>query len=133
MVSLKWCLLERHDPIIPRGVRNWRYLILKQFWKMAWQLWQARNDTIHNLSITQSKQHLRGKVTREFQQDIYLLPQVNHHWVQGALLELLKRSNPYLQQWLQTVQAIHAQERQRHGGSFQQILEDPPGILGTAG
>jgi len=81
MVSLQWCLLERPDPAIPRGVRNWHYLILKKFWTMAWQLWQARNEAVHNSSIMQSKLHLRSKVTREFQQGIYLQPQVDQHWV----------------------------------------------------
>jgi len=74
MVSLQWHQLEKPDPNIPQAARNWIQLILKQFWKMAWQLWQTRNDTIHNLSIMQSKQCLRGEVTKEFQQGIYLLP-----------------------------------------------------------
>jgi len=80
----------------------------------------------HNSSITQSEQQLRAEVTNKFQQGIYLLPCVDHHWVQGTLSELLKRSNPYLQQWLKTVQAIQAQERCRHGGAasnrYQKIL-----------
>jgi len=61
---------------------------------MVWQFWQARNDAVHNSSIiTQSSDQYdlsRTEVTKEFQQGIlYLLPQeVNHHWVQGTLLEL---------------------------------------------
>jgi len=116
MVSLHWWLMVKQDLTIPRGIQNWSYFILKQFWKMAWQLWQARNDAIHNSSTTQTEYHLRGKVTREFKQGIYLLPRADQDWVQGMLPELLKWSHPYLQQWLQTIQAIHARERCRHGG-----------------
>jgi len=66
MVSLHWHQLKRHDPNIPQSARSWSQIILKQFWKMVWQFWQARNDAVHNSSITQSDHYLRAEVTKKF-------------------------------------------------------------------
>jgi len=106
MVSLHWHQFKIHDPNIPWIVWCWSQVILNEFWKMAGQLRQAQNDAIQNSRITQSYQYLRAEVTKEFKKGMYLVPWVDYHWVQGTLPELLKWSNSFLQQWLQTVQTV---------------------------
>jgi len=118
MVSISWQVQgPLRTQFTRRRHKQWLQTLVTQFWTLAWDIWNHRNEVVHRINTSHQHTILYQTVQQEHSKGIYLLPLSAHHWVTCDLTELLQRSPSYLRAWVHTVQTIRAREHRRLGGS----------------
>jgi hypothetical protein len=84
--------------------------LIRHCWKIAWDLWEHRNDTLHgqeNIVSSQQDLCLRLNITRSYGRiSQFQLSNCDQYLTQNSLIDLLKKSRTYKEGWLRSAKTV---------------------------
>jgi len=90
--------------------RKWITHLIRHCWKIAWDLWEHRNDTLHrqeNIVSSQQDLRLRLNITRLYGRiSQFQLSNCDQYLIQNSLADLFKKSRTYKEGWLRSAKTV---------------------------
>ena len=117
-LSSQWVIAQQHYYSVTKSNktgRRWVIAIIQNLWDTAWDLWEHRNEVLHekeNLVTRAMGLHLNRRVTRVFL-DLCSRPlrANDSHLVRLPLSKLLERNVSYKTQWLRVAEPALREDR----------------------
>jgi hypothetical protein len=117
-LSSQWVIAQQHYSSVTKSNktgRRWVIAIIQKLWDTAWDLWEHRNEVLHekeNLVTRAMGLHLNRRVTRVFL-DLCSRPlrANDSHLVRLPLSKLLERKVSYKTQWLRVAEPALREDR----------------------
>jgi hypothetical protein len=88
--------------------KRWLIALIRKFWEVAWDLWEARNCLIHTTNSALLHQQLastNAKVQRLYHGSFNKVLRVDAQLFKQALRDILKKDVAYKKQWIVQVEA----------------------------
>ena len=81
-----------------RSPQRWTRLLIQKILMVSWDMWDARNDIVHNNSETRQKQieaalDVKIREIHKFGKQNQFLPQTAKHFLETAIEDIIKRTN----------------------------------------
>jgi hypothetical protein len=122
-ISKKWRIIQKaylKDLGSFKSPQLWISRFQKRIWEIPWQLWQHRNEFLHNDGTTIHFQEIAAvnrEIRTEYLQRGQGLPDHYQYLFHGQLDELLSQNIFHKQEWLKSVWAArehHTPDARRH-------------------
>ena len=108
-ISKKWRVIQKAHMKDIRSLKSpdlWMAKCQLRIWEIAWQMWQHRNDFLHNNGTTIHFQEVAAtdqEIRNEYQMTCTGLPASYHHLFQTNIEDLINSPIFTKQEWLMSV------------------------------
>ncbi len=103
-----------------KSSKRWTSELIKKLWDVAWDLWDQRNEALHN--TTESRDILNSyaddQIKNVYQQGSTTLPRDALHLIREPLEVQLTKSLATKQLWLQSIQAAQDRKKRHEHGAM---------------
>lgn len=114
--SLEWIGIQQAYLVSLQSkisVKRWSSAIIQKLWLIAWDMWDHRNQILHDKDHGQMVQELNDEVTLLYQGGYDALPRDAHSLFRPALQDVLDSSTANKKMWIARVRAAKARASRR--------------------
>ena len=105
--------------------QKWAHLVIRRLWKIAWDVWQHRNEAAHCNDTQALRDILLRQVQDEFDTGIAGIRELQPFLQIHTKDTVLRSNNQYLQSWLRSVKARRTRDirKQTTSTEFDQMRQ----------
>ena len=93
--------------------QKWAHLTIRKLWKIAWDIWDHRNQEAHKHDTQLEMDNLLRQAQNEIEIGARGQQDLQHFLSQEEQYKVLRGNAQYIQCWLRSVQARRSREHRR--------------------